>query len=384
MKSILFVSHTAELNGAELWLLHFLKGLDRQKFDPLLVVPNAGPLADQSRSAGIESIRLPFKWWLTEKNKIWKQPLAWLWNLKSVGRIVRLIKNHKVDLLFSNSSACFSGALAARIRRIPHVWAVHEILGGPNSQLALFLGQKVLIRLILRLSCCVVASSKATGEYFGGSSKVRLIYSGIELPSGIPGEPRTFRNRFHIAKDDVVFGVVGRICDEKGQMEMVQALAMVDKDYPHLKLLFAGRVTDAIYYSRLKRFIARANLGARVIFAGFQKDIVSLIDALDCLFVASKTESFGRTIIEAMSVRTPVVAVRSGGIPEIISPGKNGFLLKSRDPKELKTAMVSFFHEREAFERAADEGVITVQRRFLLDHQIRSTESVLEECIQGE
>jgi glycosyltransferase involved in cell wall biosynthesis len=92
-------------------------------------------------------------------------------------------------------------------------------------------------------------------------------------------------------------------------------------------------------------------------------------------------ESFGRTIIEAMSVHTPVIAVRSGGIPEIITSGENGLLLESREPQELKKAIVSFFHDRMAFERAADEGVETVKKRFLLKYQIRSTESVLEECL---
>ena len=136
------------------------------------------------------------------------------------------------------------------------------------------------------------------------------------------------------------------------------------------------------YFSSLQKLIERENLGNRVIFTGFQKDIIPILEALDCLVVASKMESFGRTIIEAMAVHTPVIAVRSGGIPEIITPGENGLLLKSRDPEELKKAIAFFVHDRAAFQRAADEGVETVKKRFLLKNQIRSTESVLEECLE--
>ena len=381
MKSVLFLSHTGELNGAELWLLQFLTGLNRNKFNPLLVVPHLGPLADRAQSSGVETVPIPFKWWLTDRIGFWKQPLSWLWNVRSVLRIARLIEERNIDVLFSNSAASFSGALAAKAKAIPHIWAVHEILGGKKSQLSFLFGQRILIRLIQSLSCRIVVSSRATGQCFGEREKVRLVYSGVDLPTGDPFDPKVTRNRFNLSEDDVVMGMVGRICDEKGQREAIQALGQLGADYPQLKLLLAGGVKDERYLSSLHTLIERENLGNRVVFAGFQKDIIPLLDALDCLIVASKMESFGRTIIEAMAVHTPVIAVRSGGIPEIISSGENGLLLESRKPEELKNAIVSFFHDRVFFQRAADAGVKTVKKGFLLKNQISGTESVLEECL---
>ncbi len=382
MKTVLFLSHTAELNGAELWLMQFLAGLNRDKFNPLLVVPYLGPLSDLAQTFGVETVPIPFKWWLTEKARLWKQPLSWLWNVKSVLRVARLIDERKIDAVFSNSAASFSGVLAAKIKAIPHIWAIHEILGGKQPQLSFFIGERALIRFIQSFSCRVVVSSRATGKCFGESEKVRLVYSGVELPSGAWSDPKVIRARFNLSESDVVLGMVGRICDEKGQREMIQALGLLGKDYPRLKLLLAGSVKDKTYFSSLEKLIEHENLVDRVIFTGYQKDVIRLLQALDCLVVASKMESFGRTIIEAMAVHTPVIAVRSGGIPEIINPGENGFLLESREPEELKKAILSFFHDREAFQRAADEGVETVKKRFLLKNQIQSTESVLEECLE--
>jgi glycosyltransferase involved in cell wall biosynthesis len=382
MKSVLFLSHTAELNGAELWLLQFLTGLNRSKFSPLLVVPCPGPLADRAQASGVETVPIPFKWWLTDKAGLWKQPLSWLWNARSILRIAHLIEERKVDAVFSNSAASFSGALAAKFKAIPHIWAVHEILGRKKSQLSFLLGQRTLIRLIQSWSCRVVVSSRASGQCFGEKTGVRLVYSGVGLPSGDPLDSKVIRARFNLSEDDVVLGMVGRICDEKGQREMIRALGLLGEGYPRLKLLLAGGVKDKSYLSSLHKLIERENLGNRVIFAGFQKDIIPLLDALDCLVVASKMESFGRTIIEAMAVHTPVIAVRSGGIPEIITSGENGLLLESREPEELKRAIVSFLHDPSSFQRAADEGMETVKKRFLLKKQISDTESVLEECIE--
>jgi glycosyltransferase involved in cell wall biosynthesis len=82
-----------------------------------------------------------------------------------------------------------------------------------------------------------------------------------------------------------------------------------------------------------------------------------------------------------MSVRTPVIAVRSGGIPEVIVHGTNGFLLDSREPEAIKEGMVSFLESRDAHKKAAEKGYRTVQEKFLLSHQVQKIERVLEECI---
>jgi len=121
MKTILFVSHSAELNGAELWLLETLRGLDRAKYVARLVVPRPGPLVDAVRALGIETRIISMKWSITEKSRVWRQPFAGFWNIWSVKRIARLIGRDSIDLVFTNSAAVFSGAKAARRMGVRHV-----------------------------------------------------------------------------------------------------------------------------------------------------------------------------------------------------------------------------------------------------------------------
>lgn len=98
MKTVLFVSHSSELNGAERMLLDVLRGLDRGKFRPLLALPRKGPLQRETEEAGILTRVLPMKWSLTERSKAWKQPLTRAWNFPGVIRMARLIRNEAVDL----------------------------------------------------------------------------------------------------------------------------------------------------------------------------------------------------------------------------------------------------------------------------------------------
>ena len=76
MKTVLFVSHSSERNGAERMLLDVLCGLDRGKFRPFLALPRTGPLQREAEKAGITTRVVPMKWSLTERSKIWKQPLT--------------------------------------------------------------------------------------------------------------------------------------------------------------------------------------------------------------------------------------------------------------------------------------------------------------------
>ncbi len=379
MTKICFLSHSSELNGAELSLLKILEGINRQKFCPSLIVPGEGLLLEEANKLGIDTEVIPAKWWLTEKEKIVKQPVAWILNRRAVLRLARRIKKEKTDLVFSNSSATAIGALAAKKTHVSHVWYIHEILGGESPQLTYMFGQRALARKIVRFSCRVLVNSLATGTFFMDNEKVRLVYNGVQILHKVEDKTQMRGHQWGLNSQDIVFGMVGKICEEKGQREVITALGMLGKDLP-VKLLIVGEVKSEGYFSEIADICKAYDIKERVIFTGYQRDVFHGLRLMDCLIVASETESFGRTIIEAMSVKTPIIAVKSGGIPEVISHGTNGFLLDSREPEVIKEGIVSFLKNREAHKRAAEEGYRTVQEKFLLSDQVKRIERVLEEC----
>jgi glycosyltransferase involved in cell wall biosynthesis len=343
-------------------------------------VPGDGLLSEEAKKHGVETVVIPAKWWLTEKKKMWKQPLARIWNNRAVSGLSRWIEQTQADLVFSNSSATSCGALASKKTQTPHVWYIHEILGGKSPQLTYVCGQRSLARKIVGLSCRVVVNSLATEAFFEDRTNVRLVYNGIPIQDIDRREARELGRQWGLSYGDIVFGMVGKICEEKGQREVIEALAKIGKDYP-LKLVIVGRVKSKAYFSKLKEICEAQNASGRVIFTGYRKDVQHVIALMDCLIVASRCESFGRTIIEALSVKTPVIAVRSGGIPEIIVNGTNGLLLDSRDPEMIKEAMDSFLENRDAHKRAAEVGYRTVQDKFLISAQAKRIEHIIEECI---
>jgi glycosyltransferase involved in cell wall biosynthesis len=377
---VLFVSHTAELNGAERMLLQTLTGLDRKKVFPLLAVPRSGPLADEAARTGAPVFVVRSKWWLSGRNGVWKQPAAWLWNIPSVLRLRSLVRREGVDLVFSNSSANFGGALAARLADVPHVWSIHEILGGPRRLLSFLLGSRMLVWAIESLSQAVIVNSEATAAPFGRSSRIRRVPNGIDLRSAAGRRDDRLRRRLGFEKKHKVVGVVGKITPGKGQREAILALAGLSARRPDVRLLCVGVVGDPRYFASLRELVRRRGLESRVVFSGYVADIFSYIRLMDLLLITSRSESFGRTAVEAMAAGVPVLAVAVGGLTEIISSGRTGFLAESSEPGLLVPEIERLLARPAALAAVVRRGRAEVRRRYGLAPVVSRVERILLEC----
>jgi glycosyltransferase involved in cell wall biosynthesis len=379
MKKILFVSHSAELNGAELWLFETLKRLDRRTYAPTLIVPQPGPLQHAVAEWGLPTIAVPMKWWITERARIWRQPLAWVWNMGSIKKLARIIRENAIDLVFTNSAAMNGGAKAARRTGVPHVWAIHEVLRGPKPFLRYLFGGRALTSFIVKRSARVIVNSEATRAAFPNAKNVTLIPNGVDIQAGDIGRRNSLRKELGIGTDDLVAGIVGKIYEGKGQREAILAVEALALKYPNLKLLVVGEVRDDTYYAVLRKIVKDNELENRVLFVGYHPDLVDILKIMNVLIMASVVESFGRAALDGMAAGVPVLAVRAGGVPEIIEHGRNGFLTDSREPKEIALALDFIFQNPAAARAAVEGGWQTVREKYSIARQMQGVEQVLAE-----
>jgi glycosyltransferase involved in cell wall biosynthesis len=128
--------------------------------------------------------------------------------------------------------------------------------------------------------------------------------------------------------------VVGRIEPEKGQEEFVRCARVLTQRFAGISFALAGAplFSSPAYYER----VVEQARGLPVDFLGWQEDLKTLFAGLDLLVVPSKShEATTRVIPEAFSAGLPVVAFPSGGIPEIVRDGSNGFLAAQPTPAAL-------------------------------------------------
>ncbi|MGB9763828.1 MAG: hypothetical protein ACPLZD_00530 [Candidatus Saccharicenans sp.] len=128
--TILLSAGSGKFGSGELLFLDYLLSSGEKWFNPLIIFPSDGPLVTAYEKAGLETIIIPGLDYLTDSHEIWRQPLAWVYNLSSFMRVRRLIRKRNVRLVVSLSFINWTGALSARQEGIPHIWMIREVLSG--------------------------------------------------------------------------------------------------------------------------------------------------------------------------------------------------------------------------------------------------------------
>ena len=172
-----------------------------------------------------------------------------------------------------------------------------------------------------------------------------------------------------------LLGVVAQISPWKGQDTAVEAFADVRREHPGARLLLVGeakftgsgtRFDNVAFRDGLRARAAELGIADGVEFLGDRRDALDWIAALDVLLAPSWEEPFGRTIVEAMAIGTPVIATSVGGPAEIVEDGVSGRLVPPRDPAALAAAALELLASPELRERFEAEGR-RAAGRFTLD-----------------
>jgi glycosyltransferase involved in cell wall biosynthesis len=205
----------------------------------------------------------------------------------------------------------------------------------------------------------------------------------VFIEAGFPAESIRVRPNFlpppPLGNDTERTGAlyVGRLSPEKGIDTLLDAWEAL----PHIPLTFLG---DGPSRPAVERFIA-SNPNHRVFCAG-TVDTAGVIDALSrarLLIMPSEWyETFGRTIMEAFSVSTPVIASDLGCMSELITEGTTGILYPPGDVNALRAAVRSLYHETVRLRQMGEAA-----RRFYLqaltpEQAIHNAEAIYEEAVQ--
>lgn len=128
---------------------------------------------------------------------------------------------------------------------------------------------------------------------------------------------------------------------------------------PTLRFLIAGRGPEE---AKLWRQIQGLGLVGKVLLLGHREDPAALLKALDIFCLSSWGEGMGSVLLEAAACRLPIAATTAGGIPEVVSDGETGLLVKPRDPEALAAALVRLHDEPALARRLAEEGLRRLPR----------------------
>ncbi len=380
MRSLLALSHTGGLGGAERALLELLLALQGAGWEAHCVVPAPGEMAAALERRGIGVSVVPSQGWATSRTTPGAVASGSASNLRvipqtllAVPRLVSVLRRVRPDVVVSNTITSPLGALTAKAVRLPHVVYAHEY-GVADHGMLFFLGFDRSMRILSRLSPVFLANSQATSTFFSAalSRPVAVVPYAMSLAphrhDPLPARPPELRAL-----------VLGRVTEAKNQLECVRAVAAARASETPVRLRLVGS-GDEGYRQRLLAEAASLGIAEVVEHQGHVEDASAEYDTAHVVIVPSRREAFGRVTVEAMLRSRPVIAAASGASTELVLPGRTGLLYQAGQPQSLAEALAtmwtgwddartwsqqayevattSFTDERTvtAFERALDSG----------------------------
>jgi len=326
---------------------------------------------------------------------------------KSILKIREIHKAKKIDVIHGHSGYSILALiteLSAKTLNLPSIHSIYCPIQVAGVNVVKLFSNEILSKFYFLLINKIIAVS--------GNVKNSLIRVGIpenkiaEVPIGINTElfnPNVLgyeiRKRYNIDPDQPTLLYVGNLTMQKGLSVLIDALNIVKKDTPNLKLLMVLNLpleryvkpdkldVDMELIFEIKDKIKCYGLEDNIIPLGLLDNMPQVMAACD-VFITPFLNTVGIadypvSLLEAMAVGKPVIATKVGGIPEIVRHGRNGLLIEPGNVDDLANAIRYILQNKEEAKNMGKEAAKTIFERFRLETVVDELEKIYEEVISN-
>jgi len=236
--------------------------------------------------------------------------------------------------------------------------------------------RRVLARDVHRLT--VVSDELGTAIRRNGIRVDRTIHNAIPLRDRLPSaeDAGALRARFGVT-DNPLIAIGGRLNEQKGIRQLFQAMAVLRREFPELRMLVMGK--EDLYRQGFEDMAREAGVADLVVCTGWLAgdDLAHAYAALDVMVTPSICfETFGMLNLEAMEFAKPVVATSFGGCKEVIRDGENGFTVNPFHVEDLAERIAMLLRDDDLRRRMGARGRQLAEESFSIE---RLTDEFLEE-----
>ena len=348
---------SGQVAGGQLVALRLARAARERGDEVSFAAPRPGPFGELARKEGFQVA-------LVDVGRVHR--------MRPAGRLRRLLRG--ADLLHTHTLAS-ANALSTLASPAPVVRHLHiENHFRPATEPAL----RRLDSWTARRCAALVAVSGDTRRAYlrqGYPDRIEVVHNGIELDGAAP--TGSLRAELALPNGAPLIGEVARLCEVKGQRELIEALPAI----PDARLVLFGRDLEqgGAFQEGLERTADRLGVRDRVVFAGHRDDAAQLLGELDLFVLPSWTEGLPLVVLEAMARRRAVVATPVGGTPEVVADGETGLLVPPRDSAALATAIRELLADPERRRRMGEAGYRRAAERFSAEAMTRRVLEIYDE-----
>jgi len=374
---IAYVLTPIDFGGLEKVSLNFLKNFNLNKFDivPILLIR---PWED--RNFFLQEIQ-------NHKIRYHTIPVAikpldkgrdYLRIIRSFFLLFSILRKGDFDILHTNGYfADIIGGIAAKMIQIPHVSTCHGFIEN-DFKLRLY---NLLDIFVLRFADRIISvadsiKDKLIHKGINGD-KISIIQNAIIVPTltdvEINEQRISARKQYDINQDEIFVGYVGRLSKEKGLKYLLEAGIKLRSQGLLIKIIFIG---DEPERNTLEASACKNGILQQVIFTGFQKNAIKLLPAIDLFILPSLTEGTPMALLEAMSFGIPPIASRVGGIPKVITSGKNGVLVTPENSTQIAESILKLSEDNDYYMKLSRGAKNCINEKYNLIGKVDSMESI--------
>ncbi len=379
METVLFIHAGAEMYGADKVMLDLITNLNKKKYRPIVILPSDGILKEklEEQSILVYTLKSPI---LRRKyfNPIGIIYLILLFIISFI-KINNIIKQEKVKIIHSNTSAVTIGCYLAKWNHLPHLWVIHEIIVSPKFV------YKYTSKVISKYATKVVVVSNAvkihlekTGYFV--NKEIQVIHNGLDFDKYNSHVAYNYLiEELSIESNSIVIGMIGRVNAWKGQTDFIRAAKIIADKFDRVYFLIVGDnyVGEEKYYLDMIQLINSLNMDAHMRLLKFREDTPALYNLMDIFVLpSSNPDPLPTVVLEAMACGKPIVGYKHGGIMEMVIEDFNGLLAEPKNYNELAEKCEILINDKKKLINFGQNSVSRVRKNFSMQNYVSQYEDV--------
>ena len=360
------ITRADAVGGATIHVRDLARAMLERGHRVLVLVGGVGPVTDQLADAGV-----PFR-----ALKFLRRPVQPLREWRALAELISVLRQMRPDLVSAHTAKAGFIARAACARLgipsiyTPHGWVIDDRISvGWGSVFST--AERLASRWTRAIICvCEYERQLAIRKRVGAERKLFLVHNGVrDVAAGLRAD--TGRGAVRICS-------VARLDSPKDHSTLLRALAELRSESWELDLVGEGPLERA-----LRKQAAELGIGERVHFLGYQPNPAGTLATAQIFVLASRSEAFPRSILEAMRAGIPVVAADVGGVSEAVIPGVNGLLVPPQNPQALSSAIGRLLASAAYRQQLGDAGRQAFEARFQARTMVDKTEAIYRHVLKS-
>lgn len=327
-----------------------------------------------------ETLKLARSWGLAAVGMDFNSPYSW----SGVLRLRRLVKDLRIQVIDAHGTPdAKASALCLDLCSLVRTWHFSRPLRTSWRR-----------RLEWKLGCHRVITTSQGGARdimtagFASQGRISVVGEWADQGFFVGADKDAMRRaaREELAIDPAAFVVatIGMLRPDKRQEDLLRVVHTLRQRGVPARALVVGAPTraTAAYGKLLHALAAELGIGGHVTFAGHREDIAHVIHAADAVLVPSVNEAWSRVVPEAYASRCPVVASAVGGLPEIVHPGRTGWLAPAGDVAGFADHLAWIWAHPDESARIAGQARTFADRNLMLSQKMAETLRAYEAAME--